>query len=327
MSKTLADLFPVRNPYGVVGAMAHVGTADLGVPVMAEGWMFFNTMFHGVEDCAQWFPAQMERYRVEGFRPGANVLLAGNANPELHFKIILDLPAELRPSAVSISAITPREIKILIPFVRALRELGITVVFLTGSLKQWQMFERMLPPDAMPDAPALEGLESAGHVGPCTTQELIEFALPYLLDREVPVPTLVGGGINADNAGILLSKGVGVQIGSEPAMAIESIAHRTYKDDVYAASEKELVVTGGPWFHATHQVRNAFSDEVLSWESEDPRINGAEFLVRAKGSIPRGVLGGDRKKGTFLMGRNVDRITEDRHVADILGEFDFSGVA
>ena len=313
------EIFGSDRP-GVVGAMAHIGTAELGIPSIEAGLGFCMTMMHDGQTPESWVPCQAGMMHEAGCSDfGINIFAA--ENKRLAEDILLALA--IAPRFVTLSAV----LRPPVDEIRALNEAGIFVGCLVGSCRQLPLILRQLGEVAHLDFVVAEGKRSGGHNGPEDTPELIEGVIPQA--KEAGLVVGIAGGIycsgEADRA---FSAGADfVQIGSAAAVSIESPANENYKKQVFRSAE--TVTTGDVLYHPVRSLRSPKTEELTaieetarSYKSTDVRFKGLkdQFSEAGRGSVAAGLLKGDWQNGSFLIGTCVEHLTGPRTIQEIADE-------
>lgn len=297
-----------------IGAMAHIGDHNLGIPVLESGGAFCATMVRAGEDRDEWVAREVKAYYEADYENfGLNILMADNPRIDEDFELVI----KMRPWFVTLSAvIAPAVLKKLPGYLKSLHEAGIYVGMLIGSEKHLKLVLRFMGDQCL-DFVILEGRPSGGHVGNVDTSVLLDGALSLAKNSGLIVG--VGGGIWCqEEANLVFDAGAHfVQIGSAAAVAKESIAHDNFKQAVFEGSE--TIVTGAKFRHAVRVLRTPFAEELLAFEQEE-ETTWPMFDERARGSLPNGLLLGDLERGVVTIGKCCKHLTEERLIADIVDD-------
>ncbi|NEN24039.1 nitronate monooxygenase [Cryomorpha ignava] len=167
------------------------------------------------------------------------------------------------------------------------------------------------------DAVICEGFEAGGHNG---REETTSFCLIPEVRRAVSIPVIAAGGI-ATGRGILAAIVLGadgVQIGTRFATAVESSAHKIYKERVVAAKEGDTVLTLKE-LAPVRLIKNAFYDKVI-----DGYKNGfspAELSdLLGKGRAKKGIFEGDLEEGELEIGQVASLIDKIESSEEIIND-------
>jgi enoyl-[acyl-carrier protein] reductase II len=211
--------------------------------------------------------------------------------------------------------------------VRRIKDAGVKLLCFAPALPIAKKLVRMGA-----DAIIVEGTEAGGHIGPVSTSVLTQEILPHL--RAVPV--FVAGGIGRGDAIVsYLEMGAsGAQLGTRFVCALESIAHRRFKEAFIRAHARDAVasVQLDPRFSVipVRAIRNAGTmrfielqrtviDRFLRGEipQKEAQLEIEHFWA---GALKRAVIDGDVETGSVMAGQSVGMVMREQSTRDILGE-------
>ncbi|MBF0096702.1 MAG: nitronate monooxygenase [Magnetococcales bacterium] len=210
---------------------------------------------------------------------------------------------------------------------RALKDAGVKVVVFAPSLALGQ---RLIRRGA--DALIIEGHEAGGHVGPVSTNILVQEILYHVTS----VPVFVAGGIGSGRmvASLVAMGAAGCQLGTRFVCASECIAHDNFKQAFLRAQARDAVVTaqfdpvlpvipvralvnkGTALFN---QKQLALIEEVKAGRKErkDALLELEHFWV---GALRRAAIDGDVEQGSVMAGQSVGMVKAIQPVAEIIQE-------
>lgn len=304
METKFTKLLGIKYPI-VQGGMAWTSDATLATSVSnAGGAGIIGSGGRTVE----WTRDELRKAKNLTDKPfGVNVMLmAPNASE------IIDMLCEEKVSFVALGAGNP------IPYIPKLHEANIKVIAIVPNLKLAKRIE-----NSGADAMVIEGMEAGGHIGQQTTMALMENVLPQISK----IPVLVAGGI-ADGralAAALLMGADGVQVGSRFLLTKESPAHQNAKQAIINATDTDSVVTGYSRGHGVRCLKNDFTQKYL-----DREFNGApaeELIALGTGTNKQGILMGDTKNGTVMVGQSLNVLNEILTCKEVIDKFIFEAKA
>lgn len=216
--KWLGSKYPI-----IQGAMAGIANADFVLEMDKNGILgTLSTYGLSPKECQQ----EIEKLKKTGIRFACNLMLK---HPDIE-EFANIMIAEKVP-IVTLSAGYRPEI------VKQLKMAGIIILAVVGSPKQAKKIA-----DLDVDIIIAEGLESGGHIGKYSTEELVEI-LVHTLDK----PIIAAGGIS-DYEGLqhFLEKGaIGIQIGTPLLLTTESPLPLQQKEKIATAEPSDIVVITG----------------------------------------------------------------------------------
>lgn len=205
-------------------------------------------------------------------------------------------------------------------YTEILKSNGIVVIHVVSSAKFAEKAQ-----NAGVDAVICEGFEAGGHNG---REETTTFCLIPDVRRTVDIPVIAAGGI-ATGRGILAAKVLGaegVQIGSRFATAVESSAHKIFKDRVVEAKEGETVLTLKE-LAPVRLIKNAFYDKVVEGYQNGFSTEELRNLL-GKGRAKMGIFEGDLIEGELEIGQVaslIDKIeTSEEIINDLVKEYNLA---
>jgi enoyl-[acyl-carrier protein] reductase II len=194
------------------------------------------------------------------------------------------------------------------PFIEPLRQAGIRVIPVVGSVALARRMERQGV-----DALIAEGMESGGHIGDVTTLPLV----PQVVDA-VSLPVIAAGGI-ADGRGMaaaLALGAVGIQMGTRFICTTECQAHLNYKQKILEAHDRSTMVTGRSLGHAVRSIRGPFAHRFE--ELERTGASEEEIMNFGAGSLRYAAVDGDLERGTVMAGQVSGMIRDVVSVRDLI---------
>lgn len=236
------------------------------------------------------------------------------------FKQMIEICASHGVKIVVLGAAMPR--KETIDFVK---ERGMKVVSFASSL----LIANSMIKNGI-DALILEGHEAGGHVGPISTQVLVQEILFNIKD----FPVFVAGGIGCGKmiAHYIKLGAVGCQLGTKFVCATESPVHSNVKKCYIAKQARDTVVVSSidPIFSVipVRVIRNAavaafyqkqkevfaeFSAGKVS--SQEAQLNIERFW---SGSLKKGVIEGDLENGSLMAGQSISFVQTEETAAEII---------
>ena len=182
------------------------------------------------------------------------------------------------------------------------------------------------------DGVVIEGMEAGGHIGPVSASVLAQEILPHFDEK----PVFVAGGIGRGEAiaNYLRMGAAGVQLGTRFVCALESVAHRNFKDAFLRASARDAQpsVQLDPRFPVI-PVRAIVNEGARCFLDKQREVierhdRGELDHIRAQleierfwaGTLKRAVIEGDVKSGSLMAGQSVGMVTSEQSMADIMDE-------
>ncbi len=182
------------------------------------------------------------------------------------------------------------------------------------------------------DALIIEGSEAGGHVGPVSTNILVQEILPFIKD----VPVFVAGGIGRGEVFLnYIELGAsGCQIGTRFVCAKESIAHKNFKD-IFIKSEARnaqvsIQIDERLPVIPVRGINNKASKIFIEKQREvlDDLNKGEVSLKEAQltierfwsGSLRRAVIDGDIEYGSLMAGQSVSMVRDIQTAKEIIYE-------
>lgn len=294
MRTSLCDLLGIEYPI-IQGGMAWVATAELAAAVSNAGGL-------GVIGAGNMPPeileAEIARVRSYTDRPfGVNVYYMSP-----YVDQIIEVVIKERVPVITTGAGNPGK------HIARLREVGIKVIPVVASVALAKRLARLGV-----DAIIAEGMECGGHIGELTTMALV----PQVVDA-VDIPVIAAGGI-ADGRGLVAALALGaqgVQIGTRFVCARECTVHPNYKKKIFAAKDRDTVVTGASTGHPVRVLKNRLSREFLRREAAGASKEELEAL--GTGKLRAAVQDGDVENGSVMAGQVAGLIHEELSVHEII---------
>ncbi|WP_130470452.1 NAD(P)H-dependent flavin oxidoreductase [Candidatus Magnetaquicoccus inordinatus] len=208
-----------------------------------------------------------------------------------------------------------------------LKAAGVKVIVFAPSLALGQ---RLIRRGA--DALIIEGHEAGGHVGPVSTNVLVQEIL-YQVDA---VPVFVAGGIGSGRmvASLVAMGAAGCQLGTRFVCASECIAHDNFKQAFVRAQSRDAMVTAQfdpilpviPVRALVNKGTSVFNQKQLQLIEEvkagsktrkDALLELEHFWV---GALRRAAIDGDVEYGSVMAGQSVGMVKAVQPVAEIIQE-------
>ena len=182
------------------------------------------------------------------------------------------------------------------------------------------------------DALIIEGSEAGGHVGPVSTNVLVQEILPHIRD----VPVFVAGGIGRGE--ILLNYlqlgASGCQIGTRFVCASESIAHENFKNIFIKSDSRNAQVSVQlderlpviPVRAIVNKASSFFLEEqkrVLKLlDNENISLKDAQLKIERfwAGSLKKAIIDGDIQNGSLMAGQSVCMVKKIQSSQEIIFE-------
>ena len=182
------------------------------------------------------------------------------------------------------------------------------------------------------DALIIEGSEAGGHVGPVSTNVLVQEILPFI--EECPV--CVAGGIGRGEVFLnYIDLGAsGCQIGTRFVCAKESIAHKNFKDIFIRSEARNAQVSIQlderlpviPVRSLNNKASNIFIEkqkEVLNdLNKGEVSLKEAQLIIEKfwSGSLKKAVIDGDVEYGSLMAGQSVSMVKNIQTAKEIIYE-------
>lgn len=202
-------------------------------------------------------------------------------------------------------------------YTEILKSNGITVIHVVSSAKFAVKAEK-----SGVDAVICEGFEAGGHNG---REETTTFCLIPEVRRAVNIPVIAAGGI-ATGRGVLAATVLGadgVQIGTRFATAVESSAHKIFKERVVAAKEGDTILTLKE-LAPVRLIKNAFYDKIVDGYKRGCSPTELNDLL-GKGRAKKGIFEGDLEQGELEIGQVsslIDKVESSKEIInDLVNEY------
>lgn len=291
----LCDLLGIEHPI-LQGGMAWVATAELAAAVSEAGALGVVAAGHL---CPEDLREEIRRVKEMTGKPfGVNLYYLSP-----HIEGQVEVICEERVPVVTTGAGNPGR------HMDKFKEAGVRVIPVVAAVALAKRMEKLGA-----DAVIAEGHEAGGHIGETTTMVLV----PQVVDA-VSIPVIAAGGI-ADGRGLAAALALGaqgVQIGTRFVCAEECKVHRSYKEAILKARDRDTMVTGRYTGHPVRVLRNKLTRELLRLEEERAPVK--EFEELAVGSLRRAVEG-DVEMGSLMAGQIAGLIKEIKPAAEIVRE-------
>jgi enoyl-[acyl-carrier protein] reductase II len=181
------------------------------------------------------------------------------------------------------------------------------------------------------DAIVIEGMEAGGHIGPVSTNVLVQEILPHVCEA---IPVFVAGGIGRGEAiaAYLEMGAAGVQLGTRFVCATESIAHPNFKKAFIRASARDAVpsvqldprlpVIPVRALKNKETERFAAKQREIAEHLDGKKLEMAEAQLQIEhywaGALRRAVIDGDVETGSVMAGQSVGMVTKEQPTAEII---------
>jgi enoyl-[acyl-carrier protein] reductase II len=211
--------------------------------------------------------------------------------------------------------------------IAAAKRAGAKIVGFAASL---QMGQRAIRSGA--EALIVEGHEAGGHVGPVSTNVLVQEIMPLMSQ----VPVFVAGGIGRGEmiAHFIALGAAGCQLGSRFVCAHESRVHPAVKAAYIRASGRDATLSPqlDPSFRIipvraiANKATAAFIEKQRTAiaQVQAKEISAAEAQVQIEnfwaGRLRRAVFEGDAEYGSLMAGQSIGFVTREDSVANIVGQ-------
>jgi len=182
------------------------------------------------------------------------------------------------------------------------------------------------------DALVIEGMEAGGHIGPVSTNVLVQEMVPHI--NEVPI--FVAGGIGRGEAILsYLEMGAsGCQLGTRLVCATESIAHPNFKKILIHSSARDAKpsVQADQRFPVipVRALDNLASKNFIAFQNKVIKKFDAGTITKAEGQLEiehfwagalrKAVVDGDVEDGSLMAGQSVGMVHSEQPVQEIINE-------
>ncbi len=289
----ITKLLNIKYPL-LQGGMAWIATGKLAAAVSKAGGL--GVIAAGSADLC-WLQREIQVIKSITDQPfGVNIMLTSP-----YLEEIIDLVIKEKVPVVTTGAGSPGK------YIPILKDAGCRVIPVVASVGLARRLERQGA-----DALIAEGTEAGGHIGETTTMCLI----PMVVDS-VDIPVIAAGGIaDGRGAAAALTLGAeGVQMGTRFICAIESPAHKDYKDKVIKCRDRDTIVCGVSTGYPVRVIKNHFSQLYLSKEREGMAV--AELEKIGAGKYPA-AFQGDVTNGSILCGQCAGMVKKIEPAGDIV---------
>lgn len=297
------------------GAMTWVSNPELVASITNEGGL-------GVLACGSMSPEQLDEAlrktkTLTSLPFGVNLILM---HPQI--KKLIQVCADHKVYAIVLGAAMPRQEQI-----NEIKKTGAKALSFAASLK---IAKAQIKYGI--DALILEGNEAGGHIGPISTQVLVQEILFEIPD----FPIFVAGGIGSGKmAKQYIDMGaVGCQMGTRFVCSKESPLHPKTKELYISKQARDTVIVSSidPRFSVipVRVIKNKAVEEFFSKQREalsllmKGEINEKEAQLHIEhfwsGSLKRGVLEGDIERGSLMAGQSIGFVKEEESVKEIMSK-------
>lgn len=246
-------------------------------------------------------------------------------NPE--FDGLVKVCADHKIKYIVLGAALPRKERI-----ESLKSFGAKVIGFASSLKIAQAMIR----NGI-DALILEGSEAGGHVGPISTQVLVQEILFNIQD----FPIFIAGGIGCGRMikHYLDMGATGCQLGSRFVCSKESPMHPRAKAIYISKNAKDTCVVGSidPMFSVipVRVIKNKAVEEFYLKQNEAllnfklGKLSKEEAILSLEkfwaGSLRRGVIEGDVENGSLMAGQSISFVKKEESIKEIINQLKTEG--
>lgn len=224
---------------------------------------------------------------------------------------VLPVLIEERPAAVYADILFDLDPELCKVFFTPLKAAGIKVIVKASTLK-----DAMVAEEAGADLVIAKGWEGGGHVTPEATMALLP-----LVTQALSIPVVGSGGI-ADGRGMAAAIALGadgIEMGTRFLCSEECPIHQNAKDAILAQQDNQSVIILSSIMEPCRQIPNAFSDELLALEANNP-VKDVEGILREKFGpcLKNGMHDGDTEGGSVMSGMIAPLVTEIKPAAEII---------
>ena len=172
------------------------------------------------------------------------------------------------------------------------------------------------------DMVAIVGAECGGHPGLDLIGTMVNNALA--LER-LQIPFLIGGGIGhgAQISAAIAMGASGVVMGTRLLVAEELNAHRSYKQALVDATERDTALTMHTVRNTIRTLRNETTDVVAKLELENPEIGFEGLRAHVAGTVGRKAYEtGDVSRGMLSAGHALGLTDKIEPMAEIIARLE-----
>jgi enoyl-[acyl-carrier protein] reductase II len=289
----LTKILDIRYPI-IQGGMAGISESNLVAAVSNAGGL--GTLGAGLLPDS-WLEEEIKKTKEKTKNPFAVNLFLQNPRLEGMIKLII----EEKVPVVFTGGGNP------LPLFSHFRKAGIKIIPVVPSPRLAKKME-----DSGADAVVVEGLESGGHIGKCTTFTLI----PQTKDLLERIPLIAAGGIydGRTTAAALLLGADGVQMGTRFLASAECQIHENYKKRILESTSDNLEVVLRFTGHPLRVIKNQLAESWQKLEEKGafPEEVKAEKIVSAK------ITGGDIEKIPLMAGSSAGGIKDIKNCKEII---------
>lgn len=295
MPNELAKLLGIKYPI-IQGGMAGVSESKLASAVSNAGGL--GVIGSGFFPPA-WLEEEIEKTKDLTDKPfGVNLFMRNPGVPEL-IKVIIkyQVPVVFTGGGNPLPAF---------PYLQAAGIKVIPVVALSRLAKKME--------DNGADAVVVEGMESGGHIGDCSTFTLIPQARAQLKE----IPLIAAGGIyDAKTAVAAFQLGAdGIQMGTRFLASKECLVHENYKKKVIEATDEDITVVARFTGYPVRVINNEFAKKTRKFEEKNPFPEE----VRAEKFAGSRAAAGNVEEIPLLCGLSAGGIKEIKSCQEIIEE-------
>lgn len=218
---------------------------------------------------------------------------------------------EEKPAVVYADVLNDLDPALCDQFFTPLKEAGIKIIVKASTLR-----DAVVAEIKGADVVIAKGWEGGGHVTPESTMAL----LPQVTEA-LSIPVVGSGGI-ADGRGMAAAIALGaeaIEMGTAFLCAKECTIHQNAKRAIIDAGDMQSVVTSTCTHEPCRQLKNKFSDEMISLEMNYPVDEVAEKMIAmAEPSLRTAMRDGDMENGACMAGQIAPLIKAIRPAAEII---------
>lgn len=292
----LTKLLGIEYPI-IQGGMAGISEANLVSAVSNAGGL--GTIGSGLMP-EGWLREEIRKTKKKTGEPFAVNLFMQNPKLEDLVKVII----EEKVPIVFTGGGNP------LPLFPHFKKAGIKIIPVVPSPRLAKKME-----DAGTDAIVVEGLESGGHIGECTTFVLIPQAKDLLEKRAIIIAA--GGIYNGKTAAAAFLLGAdGIQMGTRFLASKECQIHEDYKRKIVEATTDEIEVALRFTGHPLRVIRNLLSEE---WKKVEEKGAFPEE-IKAQNLVSGRITSGDIERIPLLAGFSAGGIKDIKSCKEIIEE-------
>lgn len=218
---------------------------------------------------------------------------------------------EEKPAVVYADVLNDLDPALCDEFFTPLKKAGVKIIVKASTLK-----DAIVAEENGADVVIAKGWEGGGHVTPESTMVL----LPQV-SQALSIPVVGSGGI-ADGRGMAAAIALGaeaIEMGTAFLCAEECTIHQNAKQAIIDAGDMQNVITSTCTHEPCRQLRNKFSDEMISLEMNYPVDEVADKMrALAEPSLKVAMHDGDMENGACMAGQIAPLVKTIRPAAEII---------